>query len=180
MDFTKAKNTKGITMIALIITIMVLLILAGTSINMAINTGIIEQSKNVSLTAEFGDVMEAWNARKAKLQMNNVSKKDMNYSNLQTAEYTIPGTNLKEKLIVGVNISDYLNSKIEIKYGEIVYRKRKCDKNEIKFFQEHDIKEYNELTSVIEDSRIDIKNIVNKIQIDDGSIHKPLPHTSGE
>ena len=39
------KNNKGITLIALVITIVVLLILAGVTINIAINNGILNNSK---------------------------------------------------------------------------------------------------------------------------------------
>lgn len=40
------KKEKGITLVALVVTIIVLLILAAVSINIAFNTGIIAKSKN--------------------------------------------------------------------------------------------------------------------------------------
>ncbi len=40
------KKEKGITLVALVVTIIVLLILAAVSINIAFNTGIIAESKN--------------------------------------------------------------------------------------------------------------------------------------
>lgn len=40
------KKEKGITLVALVVTIIVLLILAAVSINIAFNTGIIDKSKN--------------------------------------------------------------------------------------------------------------------------------------
>ena len=42
------KNTKGITLIALIITVIVMLILVSVSINIAIKTGLFEQAGNAT------------------------------------------------------------------------------------------------------------------------------------
>ena len=54
------KNTKGITLIALVVTIVVLLILAGVSLNLVIgNNGIITQGKNAKEAMEQKKVEEA-------------------------------------------------------------------------------------------------------------------------
>ena len=44
-DILKSKESKGITLVALVITIIILLILAGISISSLTNTGIFEKAK---------------------------------------------------------------------------------------------------------------------------------------
>ena len=58
LEQKEAKNS-GITLIALVITIIVLLILAGVSINLAIGeNGIIEQAQNANLKQKFAKYKE--------------------------------------------------------------------------------------------------------------------------
>ena len=46
------KNTKGITLVALVITIVILLILAGISIQSITNTGLFEKAKEAKQKSE--------------------------------------------------------------------------------------------------------------------------------
>lgn len=46
------KNKKGITLVALVVTIVVLLILAGVSLNLLIGSNVIVDSKNAKYVAE--------------------------------------------------------------------------------------------------------------------------------
>src|SRR5574344_665539 len=52
-------NVKGITLIALVVTIIVLLILAGVTINIAFNTGIIGKSKNATIQYQESSANES-------------------------------------------------------------------------------------------------------------------------
>ena len=55
----KLKNTKGITLIALVVTIIVLLILAGVSIAMLTgNNGVLTQAKSAKENTRVGEVQE--------------------------------------------------------------------------------------------------------------------------
>lgn len=50
------KNQKGITLVALVVTIVVLIILATISINLAMNTGIIEKANDAKAWQANADV----------------------------------------------------------------------------------------------------------------------------
>ena len=69
LDNKYRKNQKGITLIALVITIIVLLILAGITINMG-KEGISE-SKEDALLSELGIVQNAVLQRKTKVDLTN-------------------------------------------------------------------------------------------------------------
>ena len=65
------KNQKGITLIALIITILVLLILAGVSISMVIgNNGIINKAQNAKSTYSLAELEELANIEYTSLKIN--------------------------------------------------------------------------------------------------------------
>ena len=67
---TKVKNTKGITLVALIITIIVLLILAMVSISLIINTGIITKTKTAVDKYSEGEIEEQIKLANQEYQMN--------------------------------------------------------------------------------------------------------------
>ena len=54
----KNKNTKGITLVALVITIVVLLILAGISIQAITNTGLFENAKRAVEESKYANAEE--------------------------------------------------------------------------------------------------------------------------
>lgn len=63
MFFTKLKNKSGITIIALVITIVVILILAGVSVSMISgNSGIIIQAQGAKEKAAIAEVEELANS----------------------------------------------------------------------------------------------------------------------
>ena len=66
------KNNKGITLIALVITIIVLLILAGVSIAMLTgNNGILTQANEAKVWTELGSVDDSYKTYILGLQANN-------------------------------------------------------------------------------------------------------------
>ena len=70
------RNKRGITLIALIITIIVLLILAGVTINMVLgDNGLINKAKNSSYISERGKLQEQLEIIKAELAIDNRGKK---------------------------------------------------------------------------------------------------------
>ena len=77
----KEKRQKGITLIALVITIIVLIILAGVSIAMVVGeNGIIPQSKNARRETEIADIKE-------KVQMDILEKQTANKGNIAKGEF---------------------------------------------------------------------------------------------
>ena len=52
------KNMKGITLVALVITIVILLILAGISIQSITNTGLFENAKEAKKQSEIANIKE--------------------------------------------------------------------------------------------------------------------------
>ena len=77
------KNTKGITLVALIITIIVLLILAMVSISLVINDGIIGKSKHA---------VDTYSEEEVKEMIGNA------YSEYQMAKYSGQTLSLKQAL----------------------------------------------------------------------------------
>ena len=74
------KNSKGITLIALIITIIILIILAGVSINILLGKdGLIEKSKNAKEKYEIEQRLEQLELTKANLKLDNAQLTIDNY-----------------------------------------------------------------------------------------------------
>ena len=67
------KNAKGITLVALVITIIILLILAGISISTLTNTGIFEKAKEAKSKSELADVQEKITLLEYEWQMKSTS-----------------------------------------------------------------------------------------------------------
>ena len=136
---------KGMTMVALVVSIMVMLIIAGVSIRLVINTDIIGKAAELDVRTEFSELADEWNTRRAELNMRNIPDDEINYSDIKNATIVIGQTDLQERVIRTVEISDTLNAKIEIKKGKIVYRADRCTPEEIDFFISQEIKEVNEV-----------------------------------
>ncbi len=79
------KNVKGITLIALVVTIIVLLILAGVSINIAFNTGIISKSKNATATYKEAEENEANKLAKLEEYLENNMKNEATATTVEGA-----------------------------------------------------------------------------------------------
>ena len=109
------KRIQGITLIALVVTIVVLLILAGVSINMlAGENGIITQAQDAKLESRAGNVREEVELWKTE----NVLRKNNNET--QISKETML-TNLKEKGILYEEEIDRQNEIIKIGKNEIPY-----------------------------------------------------------
>ena len=60
----KFKNSKGITLVALVITIILLLLLAAITISSLRNSGLFSGAKNAKLKTEIAQEKEEWNFNK--------------------------------------------------------------------------------------------------------------------
>lgn len=111
----KLGQNKGITLIALIITIIVMLILVGVTINIALNGGLFEKAKKVSYQTNASQIKEQLTiAKAAKLAENNgeilsdygITLNDLQISDELKAEYG-------EKLVISKDANLYYdNSKV--------------------------------------------------------------------
>ncbi len=114
----KVKNTGGITLIALIITIIVLLILAGVSIAILTGqNGILTQTQNAKQITEISQIKEEWDVEKLGLKMQEQKLEEINVS----------GEDIKNYI---KSMPDNLIGKISIIKGELAYDINKFTKEE--------------------------------------------------
>ena len=104
------RNQKGITLIALVITIIVLLILAGVSIAMLTgNNGILTQANNSNYESRKAEMVE-----KANMELNAAYSKILAGEKLTTTDKTNAETNIGTELskyyTVAVNVDTEANS----------------------------------------------------------------------
>ena len=119
-EITKShiKHNKGITLIALVITIIVLLILAGVSIAMLTGTnGTLTQAQNAKQTTEIAQVKEEWDLEKLGLQMQEQKTDAINASGEEVKNYI-------------KNMPNNLVGKISIIKGNLAYDINKFTKEE--------------------------------------------------
>ena len=131
----KARN-KGITLIALVVTIVVLLILAGVSISMLTgDDGIITKSKEARISTELSGYKEELELYKSEKYMENnefeettltAGKEDLNYNTKESEEEG----NIKTII---PDISDEYFEKLEVIKGELLINTQ--NKSEIKIAQ---------------------------------------------
>ena len=141
----KMKNESGMTMITLVITIIVMLIIVCVVVQTLVDTKLINRAKGIDYKAEFAELSEEWNTRRAELQMKGISDEDMNYPDLKSATIQVGETTLQEKLIRATKLSDDMNDKIQVKKGRLVYSKDDCTKEEIDYFDGEGLKEVSEV-----------------------------------
>lgn len=103
----KLKQTKGITLIALIITIIILLILAVVSINLVINQRILEKTKYAA--DQYSEEEE-----KEKLKLEEVEKEMEKYSGGVKTELTVAEANKEGWRWADGKITDYYGTATEL------------------------------------------------------------------
>ena len=145
MEIQNIKNDKGLTIITLVITIIIMFIIAWVSIQVVIDSEIIDRANELDIKTEFSELSDEWNSRRAELQMKGLSDSEINYTDIKTATIIVGQTDLQERVIRTIEISDELNSKLEIKNGKIVYKADKCTEEEIEFFKGQEVPEINEV-----------------------------------
>lgn len=112
------KSDKGVTLVALVITIIVLLVLAAVSLGAIADDGILENAVAAKLETEVASIVEHWHMERADKEIRDISPSTMNYT-------------LREAL-PNYEISDDLNKKLKIKNGNIVYIPAECTDDEEK------------------------------------------------
>ena len=108
------KKEKGITLVALVITIIVMLILLGVTVTGAINGGLIGTSQEAKYKTEISQIKEA-------LEEEIINRKALKES---TDNITIADLEISDKL------KEKYQNKLEITNGEIYYIPYEIDKNE--------------------------------------------------
>ena len=99
------KNNKGITLIALVITIIVLLILAGVSIAMLTgNNGILTQASTAQKNTDKQNAIEKINVALQAIKTQVVAEKTANTAYQPTAEANL--TALKAANVTGISTTD--------------------------------------------------------------------------
>lgn len=105
----KKKNIKGITLIALVVTIVILLILAGISISALTQTGLFGKTKQAKAVSRYSDAKETINLKLMEIETNC-------YSN--NKEYNIKEISEAMKEANNITIEKYYNDEIaSIKNG---------------------------------------------------------------
>ena len=115
------KNTyekNGITLIALVITIVLLLILAGISISSLTNTGLFNKAKEAKFKTEVSSIKDDYEMYKIKQEIEN--SKNINFGTLKNL----------------LNIENDYNTKLIIENGELTYIKDEVTEVEIKWLEE--------------------------------------------
>lgn len=84
---SKLESKKGITLVALVITIVVLLILAGVSINLAVgNQGILTKSKKVSEATKQAAIKEQIDLALTNYQIEKIANDNLNFKDYMEDE----------------------------------------------------------------------------------------------
>ena len=104
------KDTKGITLIALIITIIVMLILVGVTVTTAINGGLFTAAQEAKFKTEVSQIQESLQVQKAVLLANSIgtleSVESISLNELDIDEKL--KTNFSEKLIILKQSGDFV------------------------------------------------------------------------
>ena len=78
MKIQNVKNNKGLTIITLVITVIIMFIIAGVSIQVVIDSDIIDRANELDIKTEFSELSDEWNSRRAELQMKGLSDSEIN------------------------------------------------------------------------------------------------------
>ena len=126
------KNEKGITLISLVVTIIIMLVLAGVSVRYFVSTSLIDRTVNLNEKNMISSLVDEWNDRRAFIEIKgSIPTTEMNYDNLKnidlylTEAYDNPDneTRYSEKLIQNTVLNDEYNRVIVIVDGQIRYIK---------------------------------------------------------
>lgn len=111
------RNKKGITLIALVVTIIVLLILSGVVINMLIGSdGVITKAQNAKITTELGQLQEQVDIAITNEKLD--KKQNFNINDYRTLKDFNPEIESKYSEYIGINngkiyIKSYANNSIK-------------------------------------------------------------------
>ena len=151
----KTYKSKGITLIALIITIIVLLVLAGISIQLLTNKDILEKSKQAELESKRAQISEWLNLKLIEEQANKALKPSAESIIEETRNNVIEHQKELEKIGGDVNVEDIRNEENGQKTDDYFYvivddDVYKVDENGVEF-----IGKVTDLTPIIKLKNID-------------------------
>ena len=110
------KTQKGITLIALVITIIVLIILAGITISMLIGeNGIIERAKEAKQNTQIAQKEEEENLKKAEEQINKEIADDINNPALQSLKFLI---RIENGMVIDLPVEGTDGASMTIDWGD--------------------------------------------------------------
>ena len=121
------KDQKGITLVALIITIIVMLILVAVTISIALNGGLFDKARTASRETRIAQVKEAMAMAKADIisdyyDPTNTSSKTIGSGNTVTYLGTMPSTD---------DVEGYINSYLDENVLKVEVTNRSTDENNV-------------------------------------------------
>ena len=153
MNKNKLKSKKGITLIALVITIVILIILASIAINGIIGeNGLISRAQEAKFKSKMTQIAEEWNLKSSEYAMDDLERTDI--SDIYAGEELVNGIAKEEELEIDkvYNIRELIKSvgKKEEEYtiifqGELYYvsqEKITNNKKQVKWCEDLGIKIY--------------------------------------
>lgn len=111
------RKENGVTLIMLVVTVIVLLILAGATFAFSMQNSVINRSMIAKFETEVAAILEKWNMQKASKEISGMKLEDMNY----TLEEALPNEKINEEY----------KKKLKIKKGEMVFTSSECTEEEI-------------------------------------------------
>lgn len=134
------KNESGITLVALVVSIIVMLVLAGVSLNATVgDNGIVTRAQEAKALQEAATIKEQLEMAKVEMYT-----QDSNFNS-----YWMESDDVSQ--FPGVDaIPEYLRDKLEVQEGELVYNPEKCSDSDIEYFKSAGIKEGNFLVQGIQ------------------------------
>ena len=118
------KNNKGITLIALIVTIIIMLIIAGVTISMTIDGGLIDNTKKAAFQAEVRQIQEALENRETVIIAKNNGRIPA------VIDISFDDLDIDSKII------EKYRNKLVIFQGDLYYDADKCSTKEKKWLEE--------------------------------------------
>ena len=144
----RRKQNAGITLIALVVTIIVLIILATVTINMVLgDNGLIKQAENTKILTEVGTLREG-------ISMKNMERKTEKGYNINRLVGSI-------EEVLGDSYKEY-NERYAIEGGKLVYKENKFSEEDIKLLEESGVEKESKHYLIMNESTKTSKYADNK------------------
>ncbi len=111
------KKDKGMTLIALIVCVLIMLIVAGTSISGILQSGTISKAEEVAFKSEARDIKDAWETKIIGIDSTYLDYEDIS------------------KVLKDLKANPDIIKKLEIQNGKLVYKEDVCTEQEREWFE---------------------------------------------
>ena len=111
------KKDKGMTLIALIVCVLIMLIVAGTSISGILQSGTISKAEEVAFKSEARDIKDAWETKIIGIDSTYLDYEDIS------------------KVLEDLKANPDIIKKLEIQNGKLVYKEDVCTEQEREWFE---------------------------------------------